>query len=200
MTQLYDRRLKTIVGRPRGGEQMTVELCYDDQCRNGHNTFSITAFVRSTDKRCTRDDGFLRGGQLHAEIKRQCATTLAPLIKWHGCTNAGPLHYVANTLYWLGYCDPQWCRDSAAIAPAARPHDTRPPNIEHARKCAVWPDLPESLICPPDVRMLVVTRKAAELPVRALLAERLPSLVAEFHAATNAIEWDVVVPRPSTTP
>ena len=42
----------------------------------------------------------------------------------------------------------------------------------------------------PDVRMLAGARNAAAEPVKVALLERLPALMAEFHAAMAAITWD----------
>lgn len=67
-------------------EWLTVTVRYDDQCGNGHNTFSITA------------TGQGRCGCLHDEIAEKLPE-LAHLIKWHLCSSDGPMHYIANTLY-----------------------------------------------------------------------------------------------------
>lgn len=78
---------------------ITAEVRYDDDCGNGHNTFSITGVIRATDHRINpRDNGELAGGCLHDEIARRFPE-LAPLIKWHLCSSDGPMHYVANTVY-----------------------------------------------------------------------------------------------------
>jgi hypothetical protein len=65
----------------------TVTIRYDDQCGNGHNTFSITA------------NTFRMGGCLHDLIAKHFPE-FAHLIKWHLVSSDGPLHYVANTTYW----------------------------------------------------------------------------------------------------
>lgn len=71
-------------------EQITATVRYDDQCGNGHNTFSITGETT---------DG--SGGCIHDEIAR-CFPELAPYIKWHLCSSDGPMHYIANTVYHAG--------------------------------------------------------------------------------------------------
>lgn len=81
---------------------LTVRIRFDDCCNNGHATFSITA--DSTDG---------SGGCLHDQIT-QVFPELAPLIKWHLCSSAGPMHYVANTAYQAsnlagGYAAGQVC-------------------------------------------------------------------------------------------
>ena len=73
---------------------MRVEIRFDDQCRNGHETFAITA----TGWRNGREDF---GGVCDDEIEKHFPE-LAPLIKWHLCSSDGPLHYIANTVYLAG--------------------------------------------------------------------------------------------------
>ena len=71
------------------GECVTVEMRFDDSCKNGHQTFAITGDTR---------DSF---GCIHDTIA-EVFPELAPLIKWHGCSTDGPMHYVANTVYLAG--------------------------------------------------------------------------------------------------
>lgn len=82
----------------------TVKMRYDDRCGNGHNTFSITG---STVR---------KGGCLHELIAKHFPE-LAHMIKWHLVSSDGPLHYIANTIYWA-----------------------KKGNLEYARNCAVWED------------------------------------------------------------
>jgi hypothetical protein len=79
--------------------QMTVEIRFDDQCRNGHQTFSITADVYTNESRRQRD--IAACGCLHEDIEK-VFPELAPLIKWHLVSTDGPLHYIANTLHHAG--------------------------------------------------------------------------------------------------
>jgi len=89
---------------PETEEYLTIVLRFDDHCGNGHNTFSMTAHNR------------YMGGCLHDYIVR-AKPELKRFVKWHLCSTDGPMHYIANTLYW---------RDEG--------------NLEYARKSAVWPD------------------------------------------------------------
>jgi hypothetical protein len=76
-----------------------AEVRYDDDCGNGHNSFSITGVIRAIDKRINpRDNGELAGGCLHEEIAK-AFPELAPFIKWHLTSSDGPMHYIANTMY-----------------------------------------------------------------------------------------------------
>ena len=76
---------------------MTVEVRYDDECGNGHNTFAITADIRPVD----RHRGWEAGGVLHDEVTKHFPE-LAPFIKWHNCSSDGPMYYIANTVYHAG--------------------------------------------------------------------------------------------------
>lgn len=72
--------------------RMIVNIRYDDECGNGHNTFAITGEIGGT--RQNPD----MCGCIHDEIAEH-APELAHLIKWHLVSSDGPMHYVANTLY-----------------------------------------------------------------------------------------------------
>ena len=74
--------------------KIKVELRYDDQCGNGHNTFAITADIRENSRE-------YMCGCCHDEIAEHFPE-LEKYIKWHGTTSEGPLHYISNTLYHAG--------------------------------------------------------------------------------------------------
>lgn len=81
-----------------------VTVRYDDACRNGHNTFSITGDIwRSANGRVVGRD-LVYGGCIHTDI-HQHFQELAHLTKWHLCSSDGPLHYIANTVYFAGDAD-----------------------------------------------------------------------------------------------
>jgi hypothetical protein len=69
---------------------------YDDQCSNGHNTFSITGEIYIPGKRDIE-----AGGCIHEQIV-SVFPELEPYIKWHLVSSDAPLHYVANTVYLAG--------------------------------------------------------------------------------------------------
>lgn len=94
----------------RPNTRMRVYLRFDDSCGNGHNTFSITAETRYKGK----EDSF---GCLHDDIK-EFFPEFAHLIKWHLCSVDGPIHYIANTMYWMNEDNLENARESA-IAPSA---------------------------------------------------------------------------------
>ena len=70
---------------------------YDDECGNGHNTFSITGTIYSNEY-SSNDRYFVAGGCIHKEISKHFPE-LKHLIKWHLTSSNGPIHYVANTTY-----------------------------------------------------------------------------------------------------
>lgn len=80
-----------------GGDElrMTVTMRFDDECRNGHNTFSITCSIDRYHRREWQEWG---GGAAHEEIAK-VFPELAPLIKWHLVSTDAPMHYIANTVY-----------------------------------------------------------------------------------------------------
>lgn len=127
--------------------KITVTVRYDDQCGNGHNSFSITADIR------TSSGVEVAGGCCHDEVAKHFPE-LAPFIKWHLTSSDGPMHYIANTSYWAGK-NPEWCNGKTGS----------PPNLNFARSCAVWPDATDAELTEPGLEQ----RLAARLP--ALMAQ-----------------------------
>lgn len=72
---------------------ITVEVRFDDECRNGHQSFAITGHIQ---RRGARD--WDCGGCIHEEIEKYFPE-LAHLIKWHLVDTDSPMHYVANAVY-----------------------------------------------------------------------------------------------------
>lgn len=81
------------------GATISATVRFDDEHKNGHNTFAITGEIRDPKER--RDNGIVACGCLHEEIAK-AFPELAPLIKWHLTSADGPLHYIANTIYHAG--------------------------------------------------------------------------------------------------
>lgn len=110
------RILNQKIGASRyfGDQRLTVIMRLDDECRNGHETFSITAdfYERGILQSC---------GCLHEDIVARFPE-LAHLIKWHLCSIDGPMHYVANTLHFAGDRD---CWGRRAGEPAHFTHAVR---------------------------------------------------------------------------
>lgn len=79
--------------------KITAKVRHDDQCGNGHNTFSITGEIyRKAGNGSWVDDSF---GCIHEQIAEHFPD-LAPFIKWHLTSTDEPMHYVANTVYQAG--------------------------------------------------------------------------------------------------
>lgn len=141
---------------------------YDDACGNGHNTFSITGehyehYPRRGELAVTHKRGkklwLASCGCLHDDI-RVHFPNLAPLLKWHLTSSDGPMHYVDNSLYWAGRQG--WCNGG--------PND--PPNLDHFRGAAVWPE---------------ATQQDLQDVTEAELLRRLPALLAEFRQAVESL-------------
>lgn len=85
-----------------GGDlDIRVTIRYDDQCGNGHNSFSITANGYEPKHKhgvspWRGDISF--GGCCHDEIIKHFPE-LEKYIKWHFMSSDEPMHYVANTTY-----------------------------------------------------------------------------------------------------
>jgi hypothetical protein len=91
-TQNWTSDFRKVGGYGAGGE-MQVEIRFDDQCKNGHNSFAITANVYTP-----RSRDIEAGGCMHEEIAR-VFPELAGFVQWHLFDAHAPMHYIANTLY-----------------------------------------------------------------------------------------------------
>lgn len=120
--------------------RIRVTVRFDDRCGNGHNTFSITGDI---DRKSSRGEWLEEsGGCIHDEIAKHFPE-LAPYIKWHLSSSNGPMHYLANTRYWL---EESIKPDQPAESYREAINDAyRAKAFEHAKSSAVWPDMPESL-------------------------------------------------------
>ena len=81
------------------GAKMKVSIRFDDECKNGHQTFAITADVQIPGRKDIE-----AGGCMHEEIAK-VFPEFAPLIKWHLVSTDGPMHYIGNTCYHAGNRD-----------------------------------------------------------------------------------------------
>ena len=174
----------------------TVTVRFDDECGNGHESFSITSDIRENGRE-------YMGGCCHDNVAKRFPE-LAPLIKWHLTSTDGPMYYIANTVYHARDRDCHGLRagevrqirngKTGALVwilrgPSTQYHDgDAPPSdvvtvkwepwtrtgegkkreLDHARSSAVWPDATDAELCADDL--------AAKLKVR------LPELLARFEA------------------
>lgn len=165
----------------RKGAVMRAQIRFDDECRNGHNSFSLTAEVRVPGARDIE-----AGGCMHDEIAK-VFPELAPLALWHLVSTDGPLHYLANTIYHAGNRDHRGLlagekQARAAVLPWQIPviGEGKARELDFARSSACWPEAT-------DAELSV---KPAEL--RAVLEARLPALMAQFRAAIDGagLAWE----------
>lgn len=75
------------------GAIIQANVCFDDNCRNGHNSFAITGEIRIPGGRDCE-----AAGCIHEEIA-EYFPELVPLIRWHLTSADGPMHYIANAVY-----------------------------------------------------------------------------------------------------
>lgn len=133
-------------------ESILVELRFDDNCKNGHESFAITGEIR--DSRIRRDNGIVKCGCIHDEIITHFPE-FSHLIKWYLCGTDGPMHYIANTCYLAGDID----YNGLAAG-----------ELDAARLAAIWPDATDDELSAPRA-VLEETLKA-----------RLPALLEAFKA------------------
>ncbi len=209
-TRLYGP--KPIAGRgPNRVIRATVR--YDDQCGNGHNSFSITGEIY-------KPGGldFDSGGCIHDEIAK-AFPELAPYIKWHLCSSDGPMHYVANTVFRASDRD-HWGLRKGEF----RQHTSRGPNQnkgvagvpcwelvlpERTTREVYSLEKPAPVVCEwqpngitgegqarefANARSCAIWPEATDeqlsLPpeeLKALLLARLPALMLEFKAAVESL-------------
>lgn len=75
------------------GAYIRAELRFDDNCKNGTQSFGLTGEIRRPGARDCEACGCL-----HEEIARYFPE-LKPLIQWHLMGQDSPMHYVANAVY-----------------------------------------------------------------------------------------------------
>jgi hypothetical protein len=99
--RVLNQKIGASVSDGAGGI-VSVSMRFDDQCNNGHETFSITGTYRTADDIKRRREGC--GGCIHEEIAR-FFPSLAHLIRWHLVSTDGPMHYPGNVLFLAGVRD-----------------------------------------------------------------------------------------------
>jgi hypothetical protein len=187
--------------------RITATVRHDDQCGNGHNTFSVTADIE-----CKNEFGRWReygGGCCHEEIAKHFPE-LAPVIKWHLTSTDGPMHYIANTVYhaeqhgpthaWvtytvpvpadplnifeehkrelMGYIKAEKAKAAEGVAGYVVKWDEKTVKVRNL-------DYARSSAVWPDATDEQLTADKATLT--AALTARLPALMAEFKAAVESL-------------
>jgi len=104
---LVKKQVKVFRKELANGDVFIVNVRYDDEGGNGHNSFAITGELygkgrRTNEPRVENSNGKGRWlcccGCMHEDVAKHFPA-LALLLKWHLCSTDGPMHYVANTLY-----------------------------------------------------------------------------------------------------
>lgn len=208
-SKLTKNQKKAFGPRPIDGygtdAMITATVRYDDECGNGRNSFAITAEVRRP-----RAIDIESGGCMHDEIAR-LFPELAKYIKWHLCDARGPMHYIANTLYFAWDRDhnglrkderrqirngktglPAWRLEATATLPQYVDAEECPPETATLRYVP-WDRIGEG-----KERELDKARRAAIWPeatdaelcapdLKERLIARLPALMADFKAAVESL-------------
>jgi hypothetical protein len=110
-----DKQVKTHRVDLEDGRVIVANLRYDDSCKNGHNSFAITCDVY--EPRAQRGEPslvndhtgkrvWLSSCGCQHDLIREHFPALADVIKWHLTSADGPMHYVANTVYWAEQAAP----------------------------------------------------------------------------------------------
>jgi len=82
----------------RGNEKTVIKIRLNDECKNGHEDFSLTADIYEKTPRGWRDAG---GGCCHEHILK-LKPKLAPFAALHLSTWEGiPMHSASNAFYWF---------------------------------------------------------------------------------------------------
>lgn len=159
---------------------LEVKVRYDDQCGNGHNTFAITAdeirYLKDGSRRAMSNTWY-SGGCQHDLVAKKFPG-LAPLIKWHLVSSDGPMHYIANTIYWA-----ELANKGGDNGPYST-HKTREQCLNAARNSAVGADLPDEFFAPDEGEQEIYP--GVMVPVNTFnrlkqaLEDRLPQLLEEF--------------------
>jgi len=111
---LTKRQVKTFSKDLPNNHKIYVNVRYDDECGNGHNSFAITGDIYSS-RTSKADRYFEMGGCIHEQVAKHFPE-LAPFIKWHLTSSDGPMHYVANTMYHARTCDTKGKKPGDPIA------------------------------------------------------------------------------------
>lgn len=195
--------------------RISAEVRFDDNCNNGHESFAITGDIRRLEHGAWQEDS---GGCLHEEIAKRFPA-LAPLIRWHLTSTDGPMHYLANVLFFAGDRDCHGLRkgEFRQMRDKAGLPIWEPEMPEQWR--SVWDRTVHAAECPAPVtvhyrpygrtgegkaRELDAARRAAVWPdatdadltqepdaLKAALLARLPGLLAAFKAdmLTAGLLW-----------
>ena len=150
---------KEIEKKINKNTKIVVEMRFNDECKNGHDTFAITGTIyQKPSYRNSFDEekDWVAGGCIHDEIRKHFPE-LSKYIKWQLCSTDGPMHYVANTVYHAGDRD---CWGNSG---------KKERDLDAARSTAIWEDATDEELCLPPEQL------------KAKLEARLPKLLEDFN-------------------
>jgi hypothetical protein len=88
---------------------LVANVRYDDNCRNGHNSFAITGSLYDRTERIPGESYTVNAdgkklwlgscGCIHEDIARRIPE-LEHYVKWHLVSSDGPMHYIADSMYY----------------------------------------------------------------------------------------------------
>lgn len=198
---------------------IVAKVRWDDQCNNGRNSFSVTGTIYGPDRYAGEETTKTPDGKtlwscgcgcIHDQIKARLPE-LAHLIRWHLFNPHGPMHYIANTVYFAGEKDhhglikgerrqlkngktglPAWVLEKSAELPKYVDAETCP------TETAVLRYVPWERVGEGKARELDAARLSACWPeatdadltapgLEDRLMARLPSLLSEFRRDVEAL-------------
>ena len=104
-----------------------MDVRYNDECRNGQRSFSMTGSLweGKTSGECTC------GGCIHEELKKHFPD-FAKFIKWHLTSEDGPMYYIENTTFHASQNKLDYAR-STAVWPTASLEELSNKNLLYKR-------------------------------------------------------------------
>ncbi len=91
--------LRYSVTKTKGGLDYIIKIRLNDECKNGHQDFSITGDVYTAGK---RGDGNCQGGGAMGDTIAKLFPEFAIFDRLHLCTAKGvPMYAIENGFYWL---------------------------------------------------------------------------------------------------
>jgi len=91
-TKSFEKGIKPCDEWPDGA-RITADIRFDDECKNGHNSFAITGHIKEPEHR-----DWSACGCIHEDIAKYFPE-LKKYIKWHFVSSDEPMYYIENTMY-----------------------------------------------------------------------------------------------------
>ena len=134
LTKYQKKTVSKLFTENKVQKRITVELGYEGECNNGHNSFTLTVEIRQKDRRIRDCEAY---GCLHDEVAEHFPE-LRKYIKWHLFNSDRSSPYIESTLWH------------------ARDSESR--NLDAARRCAIWPEATDAELTSQNLRELLDAR------------------------------------------